>query len=142
MILYITYIVIQIDALPDTNATSADAGIHLFSLLPSPSLPSSPPLLLSSSPPLLPSSPPPLTSPLLFVYVLTFSSGHQSMKEHDLTQWRSKRKQLLITLAVILFLHFYLHLPQPLFMQSILPWKLMYSSPLFQVCKVSSFHIF
>eukprot|EP00026_Physarum_polycephalum_P016858 Phypoly_transcript_17883.p1 GENE.Phypoly_transcript_17883~~Phypoly_transcript_17883.p1 ORF type:complete len:210 (+),score=46.22 Phypoly_transcript_17883:149-778(+) len=61
----------------------------------------------------------------------------QTIKEHDESEWKGKRKQLLITLAIVLFIHLYAQKPQPLFLQSILPWKLMIFSPLFQVHMLS-----
>jgi hypothetical protein len=58
-----------------------------------------------------------------------------TVKEYDLSEWSSQFKQTLFPLALIVGLHFYIGFVQPLIIQSIIPLKALYSTPLFQVCK-------
>lgn len=69
----------------------------------------------------------------VFSFNFNFHSLGQTIKEHDIEQWKAKRKQMFITMAIVLSLHIYLDSAKPLFLQCFVPWKLMYSAPIFQV---------
>eukprot|EP00026_Physarum_polycephalum_P017157 Phypoly_transcript_18283.p1 GENE.Phypoly_transcript_18283~~Phypoly_transcript_18283.p1 ORF type:complete len:218 (-),score=37.35 Phypoly_transcript_18283:73-726(-) len=56
-----------------------------------------------------------------------------TIKEYDLSEWSAQLKQTLIPLALIVGLHLYIGFVQPLIIQSIIPLKALYSTPLFQV---------
>jgi len=56
-----------------------------------------------------------------------------TIQEYDLQEWQSQFKQTLIPIAMIVGLHLYGGFTQPLIIQSILPWKALYSTPLVQI---------
>lgn len=56
-----------------------------------------------------------------------------TIQEYDLTEWQNQFKQTLIPLGLIMALHLYGGFTQPLIIQTLLPWKALYSTPLLQI---------
>jgi len=56
-----------------------------------------------------------------------------TVQEYDLTEWKNQFKQTLIPLAIITGLHLYAGFTQPLIIQTLLPWKNLYSTPIVQI---------
>lgn len=63
----------------------------------------------------------------------TGAKQKMTITEYDLSEWNSQLKQTLMPIALMVGLHFYIGFVQPLIIQSILPLKALYSTPIFQV---------